>query len=159
MEYKALLDDLDNAAESMRATQPLNAVLLERAASAIRELTEVTRVSGPRVPYAAILGQYNAVLGRILPQVKQLTPHRRSVILSRWNDSPDNQSVEFWTKFFQKVAASDFLSGRRSPGKGHENWRPSLDWIIKSENFIKILEGNYDNRASAGDVRSVVNFR
>lgn len=46
---------------------------------------------------------------------------------------------------FQKMEASDFLSGRDGAWSGC-----SFDWIIKYEgNIIKVLEGNYDNKNSA----------
>jgi hypothetical protein len=52
-----------------------------------------------------------------------------------------NMAVEEMSAVFDRVEKSDFLSGRN--GK----WTHcSLDWILKSENWKKIIEGNYDNR-------------
>ena len=40
------------------------------------------------------------------------------------------------------MEASDFLKGYNKYG-----WKATFDWVFKnSENWIKILEGNYDNR-------------
>ena len=44
---------------------------------------------------------------------------------------------------FARVEKSDFLSGRNG------RWgKCGIDWILKPENFSKIMEGNYDNRPS-----------
>jgi hypothetical protein len=54
-----------------------------------------------------------------------------------------NMTVEEMSAVFDRVEKSDFLSGRN--GK----WAHcSFDWILKSENWKKIIEGNYDNRDS-----------
>lgn len=44
-------------------------------------------------------------------------------------------------KVFKKTAESEFLTGKNSRG-----WKANLDWICKPENFLKILEGNYDSK-------------
>ena len=50
-------------------------------------------------------------------------------------------SIEVLTEAVQRLAASDFASGRG--GK----WAATPDWLIESPgNVIKALEGNYDNR-------------
>lgn len=41
-----------------------------------------------------------------------------------------------------KIRESDFLRGANSRG-----WVIVFDWFVKPNNFPKILEGNYDNRA------------
>ncbi len=41
---------------------------------------------------------------------------------------------------FKKAGASKFLNG-----EGNGGWRANFDWIIKIENFYKILEGFYDD--------------
>lgn len=41
-----------------------------------------------------------------------------------------------------KAEASDFMNGKNDRG-----WTASFDWILKPSKFVKVLEGNYDNRA------------
>jgi hypothetical protein len=49
------------------------------------------------------------------------------------------QNIERWKAFFDYIKQSDFLMGRTpSPWSGL-----CFDWIFKSENFAKIIEGNY----------------
>ncbi len=48
---------------------------------------------------------------------------------------------------FRKAEASDYLTGKIN------NWRADLDWILKDDNPLKILEGKYDNRVKCGKQR------
>ena len=43
-------------------------------------------------------------------------------------------------RFFEHVSKSDFLMGR-THSHGRRPFDLSLDWLIKSENFAKVLEG------------------
>ena len=42
---------------------------------------------------------------------------------------------------FRKAESSDFLSGRNGKWGGC-----NFDWLINYNNFIKVIEGTYDNR-------------
>ena len=50
-------------------------------------------------------------------------------------------------KAIRKIRDSDFLAGRAT------DFMIKFDWFVKPNNFIKVLEGNYDNKekASSGD--------
>lgn len=57
----------------------------------------------------------------------------------------ENQFVCEFHTILTKILESDFLSGRK-PSKDHPNFRADLDFVIKNNtNYIKILEGKYDN--------------
>jgi hypothetical protein len=59
---------------------------------------------------------------------------------ARWKESDKRQNLEWWQRFFEHINQSDFLTGRNG------SWGACcFDWIMKQENFVKILEGNYDN--------------
>ena len=74
-----------------------------------------------------------------LPKVQQITDKRKKTIRVILKNHP----FEDFYDVFERVEASDFLSGRNS------KWSNcNFDWIVKPENFIKILEGTYDNKAS-----------
>ena len=45
----------------------------------------------------------------------------------------------------EKIKSSDFLCG-----KGGKGWVITFDWFVKPNNFIKVLEGNYDNKQDDG---------
>ena len=72
-----------------------------------------------------------------LPKLKKVTDSRIKTVNARLKE---NRDIKFWEEFFMKVEASDFLSGRKT------GWVATFDWILKPANFIKIIEGNYDNR-------------
>lgn len=53
-------------------------------------------------------------------------------------------ALSFFDRLFAYVAKSDFLTGRN--GK----WQScNLAWLVKAENFAKVLEGQYENRQEA----------
>ena len=54
--------------------------------------------------------------------------------------------MSFWEEFFRRIEESDFLTGRVSPGKDGRIFVADFEWIIRPNNFAKILEGRYDNR-------------
>jgi uncharacterized protein YdaU (DUF1376 family) len=91
-------------------------------------------------PYEQIILNFNTALP-MLPAVRQLTDKRKKAILARWKEDSKRQSLEWWESFFGYLAKSDFLTGRSGA------WSACcFDWIFKSENFVKIIEGNYENK-------------
>lgn len=68
------------------------------------------------------------------PKVKKWTKTRASKSASI--------SIDDWSHACEKVEASEFLSGRSGKWSG-----ATFDWLLKTENLTKVLEGNYDNRA------------
>ena len=44
---------------------------------------------------------------------------------------------------FPAFDRSGFLCGTRPRGEGHESFRATVDWCLKPENLVKILEGSY----------------
>lgn len=88
-----------------------------------------------------------------LPKIKLLTDSRRQAIRNRWMQAGrdlsryDPKDVEagivWWSRFFEAVDASNFLSGRSG------RFRCTFDWLTKQGNFIKVVEGCYENGESA----------
>lgn len=52
--------------------------------------------------------------------------------------------LDFFERVFVYVAASDFLTGRDGKWQGCD-----LGWLVKAENFAKVIEGKYENRKEA----------
>ena len=77
-----------------------------------------------------------------LPKVRALTDNRRRLI-----DKADKLINGDFEALFRKAEASDYLTGKIN------NWRADLDWILKDDNPLKILEGKYDNRVNHGKQR------
>lgn len=110
----------------------------------------------PDCPHQEIIGLYAKHLPT-LPQPRIWDGQRAENLRVRWRwvltakrsngerhatDLPSGLS--FFDRFFGYVAESDFLTGRN--GK----WQScSLAWLVKAENFAKVLEGQYENREEA----------
>lgn len=50
-------------------------------------------------------------------------------------------SVEQIKTVFETAEKSDFLKGINN-----RNWKANFDWFIKESNFVKVLDGNYNNQ-------------
>jgi len=66
-----------------------------------------------------------------LPKIQKLTDARKKLVSARLKNPEDLKKV------FEKISNSDFLLNGSFV---------SFDWIFKQQNFLKILEGNYDNK-------------
>lgn len=66
---------------------------------------------------------------------------RRQAVQSRLAEKGERGILDT----FNRVCASDFLTGRS--GK----WQADFDWVLKAENFQKIAEGRYDNPKQASN--------
>jgi uncharacterized protein YdaU (DUF1376 family) len=51
------------------------------------------------------------------------------------------QALDWFDRFFGYVAKSDFLSGRSGKWTGCD-----LGWLMKADNFAKVVQGNYENK-------------
>jgi hypothetical protein len=100
-----------------------------------------------------ILDVYHELLPT-LPAVKIWGPEERRQLNDRIRETVKRgmpaDGVDYWRRFFGKVAASDFLCGRTK-----DPWRcGGLKWLIKPKNFAKVIEGNYDNQTGGTHGRS-----
>lgn len=96
-------------------------------------------IRSPAVPYAAIMDEYNAICVSLTP-IKVMSDKRKKEAKTRFRREFHGDMGEV-RAFFRKVEASDFLCDRNGHG-----WTASFDWLMKSANTIKVLEGTYDNR-------------
>ena len=80
-----------------------------------------------------------------LPQVRLLTDKRKraiKLILKKY-------SLKELETVFKKVEESAFLNGNSDKWSG-----ATFDWILKESNFIKVLEGNYDDKGKYNNLHS-----
>jgi hypothetical protein len=98
--------------------------------------TEVIKAG--KIDLNDIVAEFNKVVVR-LPRVTMLTEKRRKLINARLNEY-DREAISVC---FFKAGKSNFLAGENDRG-----WVASFDWILKSENFVKVYEGNYDPKVS-----------
>lgn len=119
-------------------------VYIKKDAKASKEKTD-----GANAPHSALLdvnafvAYFNEQLvaqGAIIKQVKTVTPKRRSVIEARAREN----GKEALKTVADKSASSDFLNGKNDRG-----WLATFDWLMRPNNFVKVLEGNFDNKNMA----------
>jgi len=89
------------------------------------------------IDYNEIVKIFNLTKHSNISEVQKLTDKRKKMINSILADFELSDIGDA----FKKVSESDFLNGKNGNG-----WTANFDWIFNKNNFIKILEGNYDNK-------------
>ena len=84
--------------------------------------------------YDSILENYHSTCTK-LPKIIKITETRKSTIKARIEE----YDIETILQVFKIAAASDFLNGKA------KKWRANFDWLMRPNNFVKVLEGSYDN--------------
>jgi uncharacterized protein YdaU (DUF1376 family) len=74
-----------------------------------------------------------------LPKCRSLTDTRKTALKNRI----DEHGIDQIEVVFELVSESNFLNGDNGTG-----FTASIDWVLKQQNFIKILEGNYKNKTN-----------
>lgn len=113
----------------------------------------VSSKAADRCPHQEILN----VWAEILPtcrQPKAWTPTRKNLLRARWQENPKRQSLDWWRRFFAYLSESDFLMGR-SWTPGRSPFDLGLDWLLKTENFAKAIEGGYHREAAQPSPKSI----
>lgn len=102
----------------------------------------------PACPHQEIIELYHETLPA-LPRVKAWTDERQALLRSRWREDPKRQDLDWWRKFFGYVSQSDFLMGRAKGRGDAPPFMADLEWLIRPKNFVKVIEGKYENREAA----------
>lgn len=116
---------------------PVTECYTEREKEKEKEKRE-SREEKSRVDYELIARMYNDTCVSF-PHLTTLSDARKKAIKARLN----KYTIEDIQRAFELAEASDFLKGNNG-----RNWSANFDWIIKDTNIAKILDGNYNNRAS-----------
>ena len=98
----------------------------------------------PDAPHKEIISLYTKHLPMGI-QPKSWDGARAAALKTRWREGKKRQDLAWWDRFFAYIAKSDFLTGRVTPKNG-KPFEIDLPWILKKENFDKIIDGKYDNR-------------
>ena len=76
----------------------------------------------------------------MMTKIKIWNDQRSSILKTRWREDESRQNLDWWERFFIYISKIDFLCGRTG------DWQADLEWIIRPKNFVKIIEGKYENR-------------
>jgi hypothetical protein len=93
--------------------------------------------SDPRISYTEFIEGFNKICTR-LPKVQMITEKRRGFINARLKEHGRERIFEM----FQKANLSDFLAGQTG------DWMADFDWLMRPNNFVKVLEGKYNNKTN-----------
>lgn len=100
--------------------------------------TSSDEISDSRIPYENIINLFNATC-KTLPKVKARNKARDKKIKNMFREL-GLENIEI---VFKKAENSSFLSGRNG------TWgNCGFDWLINPSNYIKVLEGNYDDKVA-----------
>ncbi len=94
------------------------------------------KISSEKVPYTEIVEIFHRKCPD-LPRVIKVTDQRKKFLNARWKEYP---SIDFWNQFFETVSKSQFLNGKVN------DFKATFDWLIRPNNFVKVVEGNYNGR-------------
>ena len=88
------------------------------------------------------------------PKVQKLTEARKAKMKKRFEEFgvKSEELTDFVMRLFQRVQASDFLTGRST---GKMGWVANFDWVFENDkNWVKVSEGNYDNNRGGGSTNT-----
>ena len=111
----------------------------ETAAPSPRKEEAPERTNAPKIditPYAKIMELYNSICVSF-PSIKGMGDVRKRAVAARWRA---HANIRYFEEFFRAAEASSFLKG-----ENNRNWRADFDWMMKRDNFQKIIEGRYSN--------------
>lgn len=111
------------------------------------------RYEVPDCPHEAIVDLYHEVLPN-LPRVEVWGDFRRGLLRQRWREVCSDQkytqaeAVEWFRDYFALVKSSHFLTGRAKAKPGERAFLADLEWLVRPQNFVKVVEGKYNREAA-----------
>lgn len=92
------------------------------------------------IDFTTIVNLYHTIC-KSYPRVTKLTEKRKTKMRVRLKEM--KADTELLTEIFRRMEESKFMQGDNRRG-----WKADFDWVFENEsNWVKILEGKYDNRA------------
>ncbi len=89
-----------------------------------------------KTDYKSLVDLYHSIC-KSFPSVRSLSEARKKAIKARLN----TYSLDDFKTVFENAEASAFLKGSND-----RNWQANFDWLIADKNFVKVLEGNYQDK-------------
>ena len=90
------------------------------------------------------VADYNSICVS-LPKCQRITPKRSKGIANLLK----KYSYDDILTVFEKLEASDFCTGKKN------GWRADIDFILREDKFLSVLEGKYDNRTCGCSVETI----
>jgi len=91
----------------------------------------------PPCPHEKIIDLYHKTLPELQAVNKTLWKgsKREKDLTARWRQNEEFRKSEFWNWYFNSVKQSVFHMGEND-----RQWKADLGWLIKKDNFIKMVE-------------------
>lgn len=117
------------------------------------EKKEVSGAGAPHLPLdlKALAVYFNDQVfnaGSIIKPVRSIERQRAHAVSARCRE----YGKEAVRDVVRKAVMSDFLNGKNDRG-----WVATFDWLMKPNNFAKVLEGNYDNGSARNASKNTIN--
>ena len=104
---------------------------LDGTSNSTADLTQAKSFKG------VVLQYFNEKMAnKAIKQVRQINNQRSEWLMARVKEYGKDAIFEM----IDKAAASDFLNGRNGRG-----FMATFDWLMRPNNFPKVIDGNYDN--------------
>lgn len=87
--------------------------------------------------------EYNENCKSLEPLTGELSYHQGRLVVEAFKEL---HGISF-AEYFQRVEASDYLTGRTSRG-----YKTDFNWLIRPENVAKVLPGKYDRNFESGAI-------
>lgn len=78
----------------------------------------------------------------------QSTKKRAQALRVRMNEAPFREG---WQEAIAKIPSSPFLTGQNDRG-----WRADMDWFLKPDSVVRILEGKYDGHGKQHEIAEAI---
>ena len=128
-------------------TPPISPSIFEE----LKEEEGDTRVSPKKrtIDFDLVRRMWNDSMTRKVPKIQGLSEARREKVKARVEEMGGwDEAQRILRDCFRKVNESDFCNGEGG-GEGH-NWVATFDWFFTNDkNWMKVSEGNYDNKRQA----------
>jgi hypothetical protein len=134
------------------AEDDLERVLRLMAAAGLKVPAERVERAGPKLPDCPVqkLVALWAEVMPELPEMEIINEQRSAQLRARWREwaaagkySDTETGLDHWRQFFVWLRKSSFLMGKTKPMGDRPVFVMSLDWLTRSSNWAKALEGKY----------------
>jgi len=110
--------------------------------------TETETIIDTVINYNGVVENFHLYCDR-MSKVSKLSDQRKKHISARYKEFDYDKIIEV----IKKAGKSDFLCGINDKA-----WKADFDWIFNPTNFLKIMEGKYDNKSKVNGLELLDKF-
>jgi predicted transcriptional regulator len=98
--------------------------------------------------HAAVIDAYHDTLPDH-PRVRAWNTKRQRLLDRSRKEYPKCDDLDWWRRYFEYIAGSDFLCGRARPSEGRRPFIADLEFLVNITSLTKVIEGKYHDGAAA----------